>query len=81
MIKVLIESYFPSYLGKWGRSGGAWFSRGSLLYILATGRALLGAWALAWGNAVIGHSVRLEDAVNPIVAVMKSWFTRYFLFF
>ena len=26
-------------------------------------------WALALGNAVIGHCVRLEDAVNPIVAV------------
>ena len=33
---------------------------------------VLRAWALASGNAVIGHSVRLEDAVNPIIAVMKS---------
>ena len=33
---------------------------------------LLEAWALAQENTMTGHSVRVEDTVNSIVAVMNS---------
>ena len=48
MIKVLIESGFPSIKESGGEVGVHDFlGGGSLLHILATGRALLRAWTLA----------------------------------
>ena len=69
---MVIESGFPVIYDNKGEGKGNCSTRERLSFdILAKGRGLLRAWARIQGNTVIDHSVRLEDADNPIIAAMK----------
>ena len=61
--------------------GGGQGKKEFLFDILALGEGFLedGVWALIQGKTKVYHRVRLEDADSPIVAAMKSLFTRFFL--
>ena len=72
IFKLVIESGFPFIQERGGEAECDFPKGGAYCTYWPQGRVLLEAWALAQGNTMTGHSVRVEDTVNSIVAVMNS---------